>query len=195
MKIPNEDKGLNKRRHAMPQIKDFDAFMADLAENDHAVVTLTVDPNELIPTQGNFSDEKVDKMVKDGGWNSKPIISSDDDFVLDGHHRWLAAVAAGKVIKTRVVDMKIEELLDFVKDKPYVETRGINEDMAKDQIRVQNYYNRVARGEGGEQYAKLLNKVNTTRELVMGNKENAMKNRQAIVVLLDRVAGLLTEAH
>lgn len=191
MKIPNEDKSLNKRRHAMPQISDFDAFVADLDDSGHAIVTLKVDPNELIPTQGNFNEEKVKGMVREGTWNAKPIISSDDDYVLDGHHRWLSAVMAGKDIQTRVVDMNIEDLLAFVKDKPYVKTKSINEDMSTQLRQVQDYYSRVAKGEGGHQYAQTLNRVVQLRQLLEANKDATIKKRAQIVRFIEQIEELV----
>lgn len=127
MIIPNEKKGMNKRRHVMPQISDFELMAKDLEKAGIAIVTVAVPASELIPTQGNFSEQKVKGMIESGKWMTKPIITSDDDYILDGHHRWLAAAQLKKAIKCRVVDMKIDALLDFVKGKPYVRTKTLHE--------------------------------------------------------------------
>ncbi|ASD50458.1 hypothetical protein FDI24_gp176 [Acidovorax phage ACP17] len=190
MHIPNEDNGMGKRRHAMPQIKDFDAFMKDLEANDIAVVTISVDPEELKPTQGNFNEAKVKAMLADKSWSKNPIVSSDDDFVLDGHHRWLAAANAKQFIKSRVVDLPIDELLDFVKGKPYVETKALHEDMRDNLSRIQDYYARIGRGEGGESLVKMLTQVNSVREAVQSNHPDVKKNRAVIMRKLQEVMSL-----
>lgn len=191
MIIPNEDKGLGKRRHAMPQIKDFDAFIKDLEDNGIAVETLSIPPGELKPTQGNFNEQKVKGMIENGSWSSKPIVSSDDDFVLDGHHRWLSAAQVNKPIRSRVIGMPIEELLDFVKGKPYVETRDLNESKATDLQRIQDYYARIARTDGGQVLADVLNRVNTLRQLVQDNPDSVRKSRAMISQYLNKIEELI----
>lgn len=125
--VPNEKDGMGKMRHAMPQLTKFDDFMADLTKAGIDTEVRTLGPRKLTPTQGNFNEEKVDKLIANGWWNEKPIISSKDDYVIDGHHRWLAAAKLGKDVKSRVVDLDATALLAFLKDKPYVENKKISE--------------------------------------------------------------------
>ncbi len=127
LKVPNQKDGMNKMRHTMPQISKFDDFMDDLKANDIEDEVRSLSAKKLTPTQGNFSEEKVDRMIESGVWKEKPIITSSDDYVIDGHHRWLAAAKLDKDIKARVIDMSAEDLLAFLKDKPYVETKKISE--------------------------------------------------------------------
>lgn len=193
MKIPNEKAGLNKRRHAMPQIADYSAFKKDLDENDIAVVDMDIPAAELTPTQGNFSEEKVNTIRADKKAKHKPIITSSDDFVLDGHHRWLAAAQDDGEVACRVVDMPMDELLDFVEGKPYVENKKLNEALTPGLQKIQDYYARTARVEGGEQFARLLNRVNMVTELVRSNKDRAIKKRNDINRYLDKINDLLVE--
>lgn len=192
MKIPNEKNNMSKKRHGMPQISDFDLFVKDLEENDISLTTIDIDPNELTPTQSNFSEEKVDRMIENGSWNAKPIITSDDDFVVDGHHRWLAAANLGKKIECRVVGLYADDLLEFLKGKPYVEKKKINEDMSDTLNRVQSYYTRVAKGEGGERFASLLTRVSDLRQVMQDNKDSALKNRAMILQYLGKIEKLFT---
>lgn len=127
LKIPNVEDGKGKMRHTMPQLTKFDDFIADLEENGIETEVRTLGPWELSPTQGNFNEEKVDFLINEKKWDAKPIITSNDDYVIDGHHRWLAAAKLGKDIKSRVIDMKCDDLLCFLKDKPYIETKKISE--------------------------------------------------------------------
>lgn len=126
-KVPNINKSLGRMRHGMPQLGKFDSFLADLNKNKIKSAVHEIVPKSLTPTQKNFNQEKVDKM-KEGGWGDKPIISSKDNYVVDGHHRWLAAHQAGKKIKSRVIDMNCEDLLDFLDGKKYVQKKKINEE-------------------------------------------------------------------
>ena len=48
--------------------------------------------------QDEFSDAGVVKQLKKNvelGPNTKPIILSSDNYIIDGHHRWLAAMNTG----------------------------------------------------------------------------------------------------
>lgn len=126
-KIPNIGKSLGKMRHGMPQLGKFDSFLADLKKNNVKSSVQEIEPKKLIPTQKNFNQDKVDSL-KAEGWDNKPIISSKDNYVVDGHHRWLAAHQKGQKIKSRVIDMNCEDLLDFLDGKKYVEKKKINEE-------------------------------------------------------------------
>lgn len=127
LEVPNEEDCKGKMRHALPQITKFEDFRVDLVKSDVALDLKRFDPEKLTPTQSNFNEEKVDRMVAENGWDSKPIIVSKDMYVVDGHHRWLAAVKTKTKVAARVVDLTCDELLAFLKDKPYCEKRGINE--------------------------------------------------------------------
>lgn len=126
--VPNLEYGLKKRRHTLPQLKNFDAFKDDLKANDIAISEpKKVDPDDYAPTQSNFKEEKVDAMVENGTWNNNPIIVSKDQYVIDGHHRWLAACKVNKNVSARIVDLTADEILTFLKDKDYVEKHTINQ--------------------------------------------------------------------
>lgn len=116
-----------KMRHSMPQLKDFKAFSADLEKEGHHYTKKARDPADLRPTQKNFNQEKVSNMKESGDWSNKPIITSEDDFIIDGHHRWLAAKQLKEKIATCELDMTAESVFKFVKNKPYVETKTLKE--------------------------------------------------------------------
>lgn len=195
--IPNKKDSLGKARHAMPQITDFQAFIDDLDNEGIPVVTISINPKELTPTQGQFNEEKVDYLKKSGKWKDKPIISSDDDYILDGHHRWLAAHSLGEKIESRVIGLPIDELLDFVKDKPYVtkkklhEGKKMNESMSNTLETVNKYYNRVAKREGGTVYADILNDFTKLRELLQANPEKTLKNKASILLYISKITDLI----
>ena len=79
------------RRH-MPQIEEehYKNLFKHLHANGATVKKVSVDARDLDATQAEFSDKGIEKSMTNGKMN-KPIIISSDNYVLDGHHRWLAA--------------------------------------------------------------------------------------------------------
>lgn len=129
LSVPNlESSDIQKRRHTMPQLTNFDAFKQDL---NAARIGLSqprkVQPLILIPSQTNFSEEKVNRIADAGAHNDKPIIISKDGYVIDGHHRWLASCKLKCMQLARTVAMSAEETFNFLKGKDYVETKRVNE--------------------------------------------------------------------
>ena len=84
--------------------------------------------------QNQFSDEGIIKQMEKNiaqGPNTKSVIVSSDDYILDGHHRWLVAVNTGTDLNVYRVNMPAYELYDLVNqfEKVYYkdiydETRG-----------------------------------------------------------------------
>lgn len=191
MIIPNESKGMGKRRHAMPQLSDFTAFKKDLDDNDIALVDMKIPAKELKPTQGNFNVEKVEGMRKKTG-AYKPIITSNDDFVIDGHHRWLAAAQDNAQVDSRVVDMTADELFKFLKGKPYVKFKTLKEaELTPGLQKVQDYYMRAAKIEGGQVFAQTLNRVMELRHTLEDNKDATIKKRSQILRYIDQITDLV----
>lgn len=191
MIIPNENKGMGKRRHAMPQLTDFTAFKKDLDENDIALVDIRIPAEELTPTQGNFNEEKVERLRKQKN-KGKPIITSNDDYVIDGHHRWLAAAQDNAEIDCRVVDMTADELFAFLKDKDYVEFKTLKEvELTPGLQKVQDFYMKTAKREGGYQFAQTLNKVMELRHTLEDNKDATIKKRSQIIQYIEKISELV----
>lgn len=89
---PHPDDTLGVPRRHMPQIdeKHYEDLFRYIYDNGGKIKKETVDPADLMSTQSEFSDKGVEAAMTNGKMN-KPIIISSDDYVLDGHHRWLAA--------------------------------------------------------------------------------------------------------
>lgn len=190
MIIPNESKGLGRRRHAMPQLSDYTAFKKDLDDEGIAVVDMKIPAKELKPTQGNFNKDKVEAMRKKPG--GKPIITTNDDFVIDGHHRWLAAAQDNAEVESRVVDMTAAELFAFLKNKPYVKFKTINEaELTPGLQKVQDYYMRAAKIEGGQVFAQTLNRVMELRSKLESNKDATIKKRSQILRYIEQISELV----
>lgn len=122
------EESIKKRsRKNMPQIDNFEGFMKDLTITGHKIVGKSVDPNSLEPTQHDFNDEKVKSILDNKSYNSRPIIITNDEYILDGHHRWKACSMTEDNQDVICIDMSFDELYDYVKDKDYVSFKEIHE--------------------------------------------------------------------
>ncbi|MDP2346704.1 MAG: PLxRFG domain-containing protein [Gammaproteobacteria bacterium] len=114
----SDDTGtLSIPRAEMPQIKaeHRGAMVNFLKGRDIQSETLTVPADSLKPTQAEFSPEKVKQATEYEGGNRSILVSSDN-YVVDGHHQWLAA--KGGEIQVIKIDAPIEELLQTVAEFP-----------------------------------------------------------------------------
>jgi hypothetical protein len=99
--VPKKSKTLGISRSVMPQVraKHMDKFIKHLNKNDVKVQKTILDPKKLKAIQGEFDKEKIKaniEKLKTGPL--KPIIVSDDNYVIDGNHRWLASLNTGTPI-------------------------------------------------------------------------------------------------
>lgn len=116
-----------RSRRNMPQIDDFQKFMQDVVTDGYKVISKSVDPDTLSPTQHDFNDDKVKAILDNKSYNSSPIIITNDDNILDGHHRWKACSLSPDQQDVIQVDMPFDTLYDYVKDKDYVKYKEIHE--------------------------------------------------------------------
>jgi hypothetical protein len=116
--FPPESGTLGMARDALPQVQ---------AEHHGPLVNFlnargvqhevhSLDPNELKPTQAEYDPAKVRALAGVKGDGS--ILVSQDGFILDGHHRWLAAKEAGEPIKAIVLQAPVHDLIEQVKEFP-----------------------------------------------------------------------------
>jgi len=120
-------KGL--KRAEMPQIhkNDYKEFIDYLQDNGAEFTKQTMPAKQLKATQGEFSDKgvmkQIDKQVS--GEPRKPIIASQDNYIIDGHHRWLVAWNTRDSVDVFKVNINADELLKLVKDFPKVTYKDI----------------------------------------------------------------------
>jgi len=80
----------------MPQIRDLELAKERLKDRGIIMVKDRVRPNDLKPSQHDFNHAKVDDIAKRIKPNiGKLMVISLDDYIVDGHHRWLAFKQAG----------------------------------------------------------------------------------------------------
>ena len=128
---PNAKDTLGIERGKMPQVrsKDYDDLIKHLKKNGVRVQKKAVKASTLKATQSNFNVDKiVDKIsnIKTLG-KAKPLIVSSDNYIIDGHHRWLAAKNVGGSIDVMQSNVKVKELLKHVYSFDKTFTKGINE--------------------------------------------------------------------
>jgi hypothetical protein len=124
---------LGIKREDMPQVPSGvkQKFLEELRAAGISVEAKTVKPATLKPTQGTYNTENMDyltQQVRSGDYDSKsPILVSQDDRVLDGHHRWAVAHLEGQDQPVVKIGLPIDKLLVTAKKfcaENGVESRG-----------------------------------------------------------------------
>lgn len=121
--VPSKKDTMNVDRKDMPQIKsaDLQDFFDFLKTKKVSTVKKTVDSSKLKATQGQFDKGKVKKAMDDienGSMPNKPILISKDNYVIDGHHRWLGYVNLDKNIDVFQANVNVKELISLMNEYP-----------------------------------------------------------------------------
>jgi hypothetical protein len=95
----------------------------------------------LNSTQSEVDTEKVKSIMKDDESFNTPIIVSKDDYILDGHHRALAAFNTDKEAEVPVikVDVSLNELIKISNDFKGSYNQSINEIPMADLQQIDKY--------------------------------------------------------
>ena len=125
-------KSLGVNRAQMPQInsKDLKDYLEFLKEVGVRVSAKTINVSKVGMTQKEINIDKVKGLLGTDRNNlAKPVIISNDGYILDGHHRVVALYNIDKnfKLKTIEVDLGIKDLLKVTKEYPNVSYKGINE--------------------------------------------------------------------
>lgn len=118
-------------RDKMPQIdaSEIDNFKTYLADNNIKYEIVNIVANELTPTQSELDTDKADKIYNDGNAWENEIIISEDNFVLDGHHRWLAVVrnSEDQDMKALKIGLSAEDCLECMHNFKGTKKRDISD--------------------------------------------------------------------
>ncbi len=111
--------GFNIPRKDMPQIKDHNrgSFLQYLTDNGISYENKNILVKDYKISQGEIDIPKVLGIVSKGSPENYPIIVSNDGFIADGHHRFVAKYVIDKsqYISAIVVDLPIVDLLKIAK--------------------------------------------------------------------------------
>lgn len=129
IKVPKHKDALSFNRSELPQIagKHVPDFIRSLKKSGVKVTQHLVEPKHYKPTQNEFNLVKVREMIRTDPDKIHPSISSNDSYILDGHHRWLADHNKGSKHETLTVDLPIHDLIKKAHAYGNSFTRGINE--------------------------------------------------------------------
>ena len=123
IEVPEKEDTKNIDRKGMPQVAENDlaAFLKYLKNNDIEVKEKTVQASELKASQGQFHKEKIKKIIKSIEANEleyKPLLVSKDNYIVDGHHRWLAFLNLDKKIDIYKININFEDLYKTMEKFP-----------------------------------------------------------------------------
>lgn len=123
MIFPPETGTLGIPRAEMPQIKGEHrgALISFLKGNGIKYDSNNLDAKELKPTQAEFSLKKASRWGEVRGGVDRSVLVSADGYILDGHHQWVAALAAGEPVQAIQFDAPINKLLAEVYQFPSVQ--------------------------------------------------------------------------
>lgn len=102
-------------RASMPQIQNLEKFQDWFEEKGIRTDKLMVVTSIVKPVQSDFDQTKVDKIKAErpsDGVQKKPIVTDEDYYILDGHHRYFANLQDNERETWLVkVDLPINKLL------------------------------------------------------------------------------------
>ncbi len=107
---------LSVKRSEMPQFNKSDKkeFFRMIMDGNVLVTIKEIPVGSLKPTQTDYDEEKVKDIMR-STLSTEPIIVSSDNYIVDGHHRWLAScwLFDKASIKAFVVELPIIKLLEL----------------------------------------------------------------------------------
>lgn len=120
--FPAETGTLGIPRADMPQIRGDarGALTQFLAARGIENTTEDVPAETLRPTQAEFSTKKALNWGEMRDGTDRSVLVSSDGFILDGHHQWIAALAAGDNVKAIRFNAPIDKLMGAVFEFPSV---------------------------------------------------------------------------
>jgi hypothetical protein len=124
------DTGLGLSRADLPQVKsdDMDNFRQWLQEQGVESFKSSMEVGEMNPIQKEINLEKVQSMMEKHGAGEidlvtgKPVMVTEDEYIIDGHHRWYALRELDETneMETINIQLPVKKLLKIVKDYPNV---------------------------------------------------------------------------
>jgi len=108
--------GLNISRNMMPQLGHKEGFLSNLKKHGITYKNVHVQPKYLRASQGEFNHDTIHSLINDGEKGAKSaVVISKDNYVIDGHHRWIADFNKNKLTQAIRVDLPALELIKLAK--------------------------------------------------------------------------------
>ena len=153
--IINLDFGMGLSRMELPQIKSTDVpeFIKWLDEKDVDSVKTSMEVGELTPIQKEINLEKTDSMAAkhEAGEidlsTGKPVMVSNDEYLVDGHHRWYALreLDTNNRLDVVMIDAPILDLISLMKKFPKTSYKKPVDEMSIEP--VNESYGKISGGE------------------------------------------------
>jgi hypothetical protein len=130
--LPAKGQTLGMVRRTMPQVSSGDVqdFIAFAKTNKVSTTKQTVAASRLKATQSQFNRDKIQAFVDaidSGTYKTRPVLISADNYVVDGHHRWLAHRHTGMPVEVIRFDLEAKQLIDLMHEYPKSYTKKLNE--------------------------------------------------------------------
>ena len=113
LEYPKDSLGI--ARKDMPQIRkdNYPDFFNELKEDNVLYYNMYINPNDYKPTQSYIDLERIKEIEASPAYNNnKPILVSNDYYVLDGHHRWYYKRKIKDAIPAVIIDLPIKDLIE-----------------------------------------------------------------------------------
>lgn len=114
-KLEYRKDSLGIARKDMPQIrkKHYPEFFKELEKENIDYHIEDINPRDYKPTQSYINLERITEIEEAPAYNKKKsILVSNDNYVLDGHHRWYYKRKINDTIPAIIVDLPIRELIE-----------------------------------------------------------------------------------
>lgn len=126
-------KGLGKLRKEMPQIdaKNIKDVLEYFEDEDVKIKEKSIKISKILPSQRDFDDNKILSMVKKGSDKvNVTYLVSKDNYLVDGHHRWAAALEEddNQEVNIHQINLPIEDLLKEINSLDFTSKDDEDED-------------------------------------------------------------------
>ncbi len=171
-------------RNQLPQIKraDHPEFLQFLVGKGISHSTTALPASSLAPTQQAIDQSKIQTLLSIPNNLIKPILVSDDHYILDGHHTHAALLSMGPLtsVPVHIIHTSIHKLIALGHEFPKSAIKSMNEATSTDKTAVLAYGRLNPPSIG---HAKLVDKLKSVAqelggdaELVVSHSQDAKKN-------------------
>lgn len=130
-----KDKSLGYTRRSMPQIHSdkLPDLLKFLKTKNISSQTVKIEPCKYNASQNQFNDEKISNLMKSS--NNKPILVSSDNYVIDGHHRWLSThinniqTNSRQTMKAIKINTDAEQLIKLLRNCDHAGFKKVSEEV------------------------------------------------------------------